>query len=82
MRRLLRLPRLWFSLDGPVDRFDYAVSGLLLVAVKYLLDDALFRAATGRHWSPWSYVQPSFGLRFEGLSAGSSASSGGSTTRP
>jgi uncharacterized membrane protein YhaH (DUF805 family) len=65
MLQLLRLPRLWFGFRQPVGRFDYAASGLLLFAVKIALDSVLYYSATGRAWSPLSYMDPRYSLRFD-----------------
>ncbi len=67
MRRLLAPLRLWFTLDLPVGRRAYLLSGLLLVPLKIAIDSALFRAATGRPWPLTGYLHPSFNLRFGGL---------------
>src|SRR5262245_2772476 len=56
--RLLRAPRLWFGFGVPVHRLEFAASGAFLALVKFGLDSALYRAATGKSWSPLGYLLP------------------------
>src|SRR5438309_1778052 len=50
--------RLWFGLSDRVDRRTYLVTGLGLMALKYLSDSAVVWAYTGRTWSPLDYANP------------------------
>ncbi|PYO41214.1 MAG: hypothetical protein DMD29_05250 [Gemmatimonadetes bacterium] len=50
--------RLWFGLSDRVDRRTYFVTGLGLMALKYLSDSAVVWAYTGRTWSPLDYANP------------------------
>lgn len=47
--------RFWFTLERPLSRVDYLVHGTALMAVKFTVDVALVRAATGVWWSPIDY---------------------------
>jgi uncharacterized membrane protein YhaH (DUF805 family) len=67
-QRVRRLPAYWFAFRLPVRRFEYAVSGLFLAAIKFATDNLLYESATGRTWSWTSYMHPSFTLRFPGAS--------------
>ena len=53
----------WFSLSRPVARKLYALSGLGLMAAKYLIDCAIVFAATGAAWTPLGYLNPSLASR-------------------
>jgi len=55
-KRVTRLLRLWFTLDGAVDRKAYLASGVALMIVKYFGDAWLVWRATGIHWEPEDYL--------------------------
>ena len=59
--------RLWFGLSDPIDRRTYFVTGLGLMAVKYLSDSAVVWAYTGRVWSPLDYANPVWFVRERAL---------------
>lgn len=52
-----------FSLSTPVDRKTYLTTGLVLMAFKYAIDNAIVFAATGSFWSPLRYFSPIFTMR-------------------
>lgn len=52
------LASIWFSLSRPVDRRIYAATGLVLAAIKYLVDAAMVWSFTGTLWSPLGYLHP------------------------
>lgn len=54
MRALFRF---WFAFEERVGREAYLRHGLSLMVVKYAVDVALVRAATGTFWTPLDYVQ-------------------------
>ncbi len=54
---------LWFGLALRVNQRDYVVSGALLMALKYALDNAIVYGFTGRVWPPWAYLVPSLSMR-------------------
>lgn len=56
-----------FGLRSPVDRQFYAVTGFLLIALKYGVDSWLVHARTGVAWMPWHYLNPVFFMRAEAL---------------
>lgn len=60
---------LWFGLALRVSRRDYLVSGAVLMALKYALDNAIVYGFTGRVWPPWAYLVPSLALRQSTVSA-------------
>lgn len=57
------LMRLWFTFREPVGRVEYALSGLGLMALKYVVDSLIVYSFTEQLWSPWSYLAPSWGFR-------------------
>jgi uncharacterized membrane protein YhaH (DUF805 family) len=59
-----RIPRYWFTFRMPVRRFEYVVSGLVLVAFKFATDSLLYRWGTGKRWSWTGYLHSSYILRF------------------
>lgn len=59
----MNLLRLWFGLSLRVSRRDYFFSGLALMALKVLADEALSYAATGRPWPLTAYLAPSLVLK-------------------
>src|SRR5258706_6387127 len=59
----LRLVAMWFGMRSPVSARAYAISGVLLMLLKYALDASLVFAVTHRFWSPLSYLVPSAFLR-------------------
>jgi hypothetical protein len=56
---------LWFSLEVPVSRRAYWVSGVLLALVKYALDAALIYVTSHKLWSPLAYLSPLYTFRTE-----------------
>ncbi len=61
--RLVRWLRLWFGLHEPVDHVAYAASGFGLMVLKYAVEAAVVFLATGRFFSPLSFLVPSFATR-------------------
>jgi uncharacterized membrane protein YhaH (DUF805 family)/uncharacterized protein YndB with AHSA1/START domain len=59
-----RILRLCFGLHDRVDRATYLLYGGFLLGLKYTVDMALFRLATGRTWTPAAYLSPLFTTRF------------------
>lgn len=53
-KRILSL----FSLDTPLDRRTYVLTGLTLMALKYTVDAAVIYASTGVFWHPLDYLLP------------------------
>jgi hypothetical protein len=53
----------WLSLTRPVGPRFYAASGVALALTKYVMDAMLVWTATGRLWTPLSYVRPSLAAR-------------------
>jgi uncharacterized membrane protein YhaH (DUF805 family) len=72
MRRLRDWLNLWFTFDRPVSRRQYLVSGLLLAAVKYIVDVALVWQASGRIWRLTDYLSPAASLVSTKLAGASS----------
>jgi uncharacterized membrane protein YhaH (DUF805 family) len=56
---------LWFSLEVPVSRRAYWVSGVLLALLKYALDAALVYVTSHKLWSPLAYLSPLYTFRTE-----------------
>ncbi len=54
---------LWFGLSQRVDRHRYLLSGVGLMAVKYLVDATVVWQYTGRWWSPLDYISPLWSVR-------------------
>ncbi len=65
--RIASLLALWFGFDRRVGRAAYAASGASLMAFKYATDAAIFRAATGRVWTPLDYLSPLMKTRSDAL---------------
>jgi uncharacterized membrane protein YhaH (DUF805 family) len=63
MLRVRDTLRLWFSLRVPVGPRAYLVSGLTLMAVKYLVDAAVMRLGANVFWSPIDYLNPMYAVR-------------------
>lgn len=63
----MKLLRLWFGLSLPVSRRDYLLSGVALMTLKVLADNAVAFAATGKPWPFAAYVLPSLALKSEAL---------------
>lgn len=56
--RFARWLRLWFAIDGRIDRGTYLRHGSALVLVKYAGDVAIVRATERRWFSPVEYLVP------------------------
>jgi uncharacterized membrane protein YhaH (DUF805 family) len=54
---------LWFGFEARVDRRAYVLSGLALMAAKYLIDAIVAWLATGAWWAPWRYLCPLWSVR-------------------
>lgn len=61
--------RLWFSLDGKVTRKQYLLSGLGLMALKYLLDAAVIYFGEQRVFTPLEFISPLFTTKKELLAS-------------
>src|SRR5438094_5257555 len=61
--RMHRILRLCFGLHAPVDRATYLLYGGFLMGLKYTVDMALVKLATGRTWTPAVYLSPLFSTR-------------------
>lgn len=69
IRRATYLLRLWFGLNEPVDRLSYALTGIVLVLVKYGVEAVLvWHYASAVYW-PWQFVNPVLSMRVEMLHA-------------
>lgn len=53
-----RLVRLLFLLDDKVDQRTYFTAGVLLMALKYLLDGSIYAYARGHFLTPWEFFSP------------------------
>lgn len=67
MAAALTLLRLWFGLSDRVDRRRYFLSGIGLMALKYLVDATVVWRFTGRWWSPFDYMSPLWSVRAAAL---------------
>jgi hypothetical protein len=54
----MRLLRLWFSLDQPVSRRAYALSGFGLAGLKYAVEALVVWSVTGAWFTPLAYLSP------------------------
>src|SRR5262245_20445063 len=63
----MTLLSLWFGLSERVDRRRYVLSGVGLMALKYLVDATVVWNFTGRWWSPLDYVSPLWTVRSAAL---------------
>lgn len=63
--RLVRWLRLWFGLQEPVDHIAYAASGFGLMLLKYATEVLVVFLATGKFFSPLSFLVPSISTRQE-----------------
>ncbi len=59
---------LWFSLEKRVTRRAYLVTGLCLMAAKYVIEGGLIFAATGKVWPIYAFFSPIYAIRAEILS--------------
>jgi uncharacterized membrane protein YhaH (DUF805 family) len=57
--------RLWFGVEAPVSRTAYAVSGALLMALKYAVEALAVWTFTGRVFLPWDFLDPVLSDRIE-----------------
>ncbi len=64
---LARLVSLLFGLSAPVGPVRYAVAGVSLMLLKYLLDAGAVYAVTGGFFTPQEYVQPLYFVRYGSL---------------
>ncbi|EYF08143.1 Hypothetical protein CAP_5903 [Chondromyces apiculatus DSM 436] len=55
--------RLWFGFTDAVGRKPYLLTGVGLMALKYLLDVGLVYAVTGVVWRPFDYLNPIISMR-------------------
>jgi uncharacterized membrane protein YhaH (DUF805 family) len=55
--------RLWFGVSLPVGRVEYAVSGLLLMLVKYGIEALVIWRYTSTFFAPWDFVNPLLSVR-------------------
>ncbi len=55
--------RLWFLLRDPVARRDYVISGLGLMALKYLVECAVVWTLTGLFYTPLDFLNPFISAR-------------------
>lgn len=55
---MIRLLRLWFSLDGVVSRRDYLISGIGLMAFKYLVEAVALWSVGGPWLDPLRFLDP------------------------
>lgn len=67
------LLRSLFGLEGRLRRGPYLLTGVCLMAIKYLAEALLLRLRFGIDWTPWDYVVPSYSLRASKLEALSSS---------
>ena len=59
-----------FSLQGRVDRAEYALAGVVLMLVKYAGEAGVIMAVTGLRYTPFDFVSPALGDREPFLSEG------------
>jgi len=57
--------RLWFGVAAPVSRTAYAVSGVLLMAVKYAIEALAVWTFTGQAFLPWDFLNPLLSRRIQ-----------------
>lgn len=55
---ILRRPRRWFAIDGPVSRQDYVQLGWTLAIVKYAIESSAIAALTGEFYTPLAFLNP------------------------
>ena len=54
----MRFVSLWFRFEQRVRRGEYALSGVVLAALKYLGDVLIVRIGSGQWWTPRDYITP------------------------
>ncbi len=57
--------RLWLGVRAPVNRTAYAVSGVLLMALKYAIEALAVWTFTARVFQPWDFLNPVLSRRIE-----------------
>jgi uncharacterized membrane protein YhaH (DUF805 family) len=57
--------RLWFLLDRDVGPGDYAITGFVLMAIKYAIEAGLIYTVTGNSFSPTDFLNPLLSVRRE-----------------
>jgi hypothetical protein len=57
--------RLWFGTREPVNRTAYAVSGVALMLVKYLVEALMITAYSAVFWMPWHFANPLMSMRLK-----------------
>ena len=60
-----RLLSLWFGSKTPVNRSQYVATGVGLMALRYVLDNALILLAGGAWVDPIHYLSPALQIRFD-----------------
>lgn len=55
---ILRQPRRWFRIDGPVSRSDYAMLGWTLAIAKYAIELGFVVWLTGQFYTPLEFLNP------------------------
>jgi uncharacterized membrane protein YhaH (DUF805 family) len=55
--------RTWFGVEPRVDAGTYAVSGVVLMALKYGVEAAVFWAVTASIFAPWDFANPLLSAR-------------------
>jgi uncharacterized membrane protein YhaH (DUF805 family) len=64
---IAKVGALVFGLRMPVTRVQYVVTGCLLMALKYGVDNAIHMAVSGTPWPFLNYLSPVFSMRHAGL---------------
>lgn len=58
---------LWFGLRAPVSRRAYWTAGVVLMALRYALDNALILGAGGSWIEPLAYLNPALSMRMDAV---------------
>jgi uncharacterized membrane protein YhaH (DUF805 family) len=61
--------RTLFALNGRINRRDYLVTGVTLMAVKYVVDATVIYRVAHVVWTPWDYLIPLFTIKSAKVSA-------------
>src|SRR5436190_17407802 len=61
--RVMMTLQTWFGVSRRVDRATYAISGVVLMLVKYGVEAALFWFFASTILTPWQFVNPLLGAR-------------------
>jgi uncharacterized membrane protein YhaH (DUF805 family) len=65
LRMALRVFGLWFGVSRPVGQVAYAVTGVLLMLLKYFVEAQLILHYAGQFFAPWHFLNPLLSTRME-----------------